>query len=750
MFEHSVWVGSMGGTRRACGQEHPCWDYKQCSDRSKRKLILGSHYYTPYANWYASSNKVAKLDIFSSALGVEKMIKFTRGEGCGDNGDYLSWDEMKWNLHGEAIIEHFEADETCIVPSLNYYAAGFEWKSCMHFCENLGGGRVPPVSSLLQWERVRSFSIEKDLSQFWVPIHDGDKEGEWRDFYNHQLLNITTPWGKGEPNGGSTENCAYNTGSGELYDGQCEWNDLACLCQKKPSMHLRLRGLCSNSVVDKYFQPMNDFSDYARLQLVGHVKSTIEFDEKSNDWKLFVAGSNLSGTSNASHQTFLLGKRLWSIKGDSGCNINGEDYTGHLKLTGCNTTGQFTCDDGQCVTMEQRCNQHPDCRDRSDENNCKVLVLGEGYNRNVPPVPVDNKANGVVNLSVSIDILKLVDIDEEDFTIEIQFSILLQWVEDRATYQNLKEKRSLNALTQKDIELLWLPEVIYENTDQKESTRLGVQWEWKTTVVVERNKSGTPAGLESVDETKIFKGEENSLLMFQTYTHDFQCIFDLKKYPFDTQTCYIKMAMGPLDEESVTLNPGQLHMNQSLDMPIFRIMAWNLHKERQSNGRTTLKMTMVLKRKVTSELMTTYFPTLLLTAITFATTFFKPIFFEAALSVNLTTMLVMTTIFMSKMESLPPTSDIKMIDIWLILCQIYPFVEVVLLTAMEYQRAEKTEKRKKKKRGKRKSNDQIIKSISMVNENETPQTRWKIFADAVYSWKAPGLKTLGRWLTRSS
>ena len=86
--------------------------------------------------------------------------------------------------------------------------------------------------------------------------------------------------------------------------------------------------------------------------------------------------------------------------------------------------------------------------------------------------------------------------------------------------------------------------------------------------------------------------------------------------------------------------------------------------------------------------MTTYFPTLLLTAITFATTFFKPFFFEAALSVNLTTMLVMTTIFISKMEGLPPTSDIKMIDIWLILCQIYPFAEVVLLTAIEYFRDE--------------------------------------------------------------
>ena len=60
------------------------------------------------------------------------------------------------------------------------------------------------------------------------------------------------------------------------------------------------------------------------------------------------------------------------------------------------------------------------------------------------------------------------------------------------------------------------------------------------------------------------------------------------------------------------------------------------------------------------------------------------------MSVNLTTMLVMTTIFISKMESLPPTSDIKMIDIWLILCQLAPFVQVVLLTAMEYFRGEES------------------------------------------------------------
>merc|ERR1719350_917297 len=125
---------------------------------------------------------------------------------------------------------------------------------------------------------------------------------------------------------------------------------------------------------------------------------------------------------------------------------------------------------------------------------------------------------------------------------------------------------------------------------------------------------------------------------------------------------------------------------------MFEITLWSLDYNENHDG---LRVLIVMKRKFVSEIMTTYFPSFLLMAITFATTFFKPFFFEAALSVNLTTMLVMTTIFISKMEGLPPTSDIKMIDIWLVLCQMVPFAEVILLTAMEYQREETPDDEKK-------------------------------------------------------
>ena len=146
------------------------------------------------------------------------------------------------------------------------------------------------------------------------------------------------------------------------------------------------------------------------------------------------------------------------------------------------------------------------------------------------------------------------------------------------------------------------------------------------------------------------------------------------------------MMVGSLDSETVALVPGQLKMMQGTDMTLFQITNYALVLRDNENPGKGVKMVIVMKRKIASEMMTTYFPSLLLMLITFATTLFKPFFFEAALSVNLTTMLVMTTIFISKMEGLPPTSATKMIDYWLILCQLVPFAAVVIVISMEYLR----------------------------------------------------------------
>ena len=185
------------------------------------------------------------------------------------------------------------------------------------------------------------------------------------------------------------------------------------------------------------------------------------------------------------------------------------------------------------------------------------------------------------------------------------------------------------------------------------------------------------SGRNEVEEREIFKGSENRLIMNQTYTHEFHCLYDLRNYPFDKQTCSINIETSETDRSTLSLIPKKLWMEQVRDMTLFKMEYWDLGYRNKNAPEEGISMTIVIRRKIMSEMMSTYLPSILLLMITFATTFFKPFFFEAALTVNLTNMLVMTTIFTSVMEKLPLTSNLKMIDIWLIFCQLVPFAEVM-------------------------------------------------------------------------
>ena len=125
------------------------------------------------------------------------------------------------------------------------------------------------------------------------------------------------------------------------------------------------------------------------------------------------------------------------------------------------------------------------------------------------------------------------------------------------------------------------------------------------------------------------------------------------------------------------------------DLVMFTITDLKLEMRKEQ-----VHMVISLKRKIQTEMLTTYLPTLLLLITTYATRFFKSEYFEASVTVNLTIMLVMTTIFTSKIEELPPTSDTKMIDIWLIFCLLVPFSFALIQTAIQWYRDEKTEAEK--------------------------------------------------------
>ena len=77
-----------------------------------------------------------------------------------------------------------------------------------------------------------------------------------------------------------------------------------------------------------------------------------------------------------------------------------------------------------------------------------------------------------------------------------------------------------------------------------------MDWEWATDVTVTREGNFNRLGLQEMDETEIFEGAENRLTMYQTYTLEFQCKYELQRYPFDTQ-----------------VNQGQSHFHSLMQHP---------------------------------------------------------------------------------------------------------------------------------------------------------------------------------------
>ena len=87
---------------------------------------------------------------------------------------------------------------------------------------------------------------------------------------------------------------------------------------------------------------------------------------------------------------------------------------------------------------------------------------------------------------------------------------------------------------------------------------------------------------------------------------------------------------------------------------------------------------------VLSIILTKFAPTVILNIVGHSSNYFKEFFFEAVISLNVTVMLVLTTMFISVSNNLPQTAYIKMIDIWLLFNLIKPFNDILVTTYMDY------------------------------------------------------------------
>ena len=82
--------------------------------------------------------------------------------------------------------------------------------------------------------------------------------------------------------------------------------------------------------------------------------------------------------------------------------------------------------------------------------------------------------------------------------------------------------------------------------------------------------------------------------------------------------------------------------------------------------------------------MVTYLPTIVINIINQATNYFEGTIFSGDIvKVNLTSMMVLSAIYVSVSSSLPSTASIKNVEIWLLFSFIYPFLIVLTQTFIQ-------------------------------------------------------------------
>ena len=123
----------------------------------------------------------------------------------------------------------------------------------------------------------------------------------------------------------------------------------------------------------------------------------------------------------------------------------------------------------------------------------------------------------------------------------------------------------------------------------------------------------------------------------------------------------------------------QVSYSGPVEMLQYNVIHWEMREVEDG-----LEVMMTLQRRFNHHLATTFVPTFCLMLVCQSTLYFNEEHFKTTSGVSVTTMLVMYTLYQAVSHKLPPTSYIKMIDVWLIFGLILPFCVFFLLVVINH------------------------------------------------------------------
>ncbi|XP_069949577.1 uncharacterized protein [Cherax quadricarinatus] len=618
-------------------------------------------------------------------------IQFVQLARCEteEEGDALSWSKETWNISGEVAWTVRETQQVCERKTrrILIFPNRFSLKAGLHLCKVVGGRIAVPQSTA---ENIWLYNVTQQDAEYctggqgsnylWLGATDQWHEGQWQYWDSGQTVPWIGPWRGSGPNGGVVENCLVL----QTVPFMDQWSDIACLdtyefcvpCEfiSSPVLYLRGPAVCPTSPFNRQYALVEKRG--GKLALDGYLHSDIFWDPNNSTWvikSLKEAGAAASWKPSDDGK-YPLGTNTWVLAGKL-CGMKpGEEV--NLTLSVCET-GEFTCADGSCIKLFQRCDLRIDCPDQSDEAQCSVVEAPDSYRKTIPPPSiVEGKP---LDIFFMIDLTSFPSIATQDLTFITNLNLKLRWQDVRLTYKNLHNDSTLNLLTSESIANLWTPRVFFSNAQGNVFTNL----DQGAHVECIRQAPSKPAPPEFTHEMNIFSGRENSMEMGQLYTVTHSCDFNLLMFPFDAQVCSLYFTLVSAASTYMVLVPFAANYSGPKNLIEYTIGEVSM-LVKQDGEFSSVGIKVRFYRRYGFYLLTLYIPTTLLIVIAYASFFFNPEDFNSRITVALTALLVLASLFTQTSNSLPKTSYFKLVDVWLFFSIVIIFFVVMLQTLVDF------------------------------------------------------------------
>ena len=213
------------------------------------------------------------------------------------------------------------------------------------------------------------------------------------------------------------------------------------------------------------------------------------------------------------------------------------------------------------------------------------------------------------------------------------------WLNSQLTYLNLKRDIIKNEMTTEELENIWKPWTVFDNTENGDAIMMTDEPD-VLTIIPNPEFRYEVTGRTSYQNTRLFKGSENMMSYKRQKTINWVCVYNMRWYPFDKQLCPLKMFPS---ESTVSLRPTIVNYSGPVELPQHYVQGVKICPF-IIKDRPGIIVEVTLGRPLFGTVLSVFMPTSILLVLSQMVTIFGKHYMELVIEVNLTLLLVLATL----------------------------------------------------------------------------------------------------------